>query len=404
MPKKLLLADDSITIQKVVGITFAQEDFDITYVDNGVDAIKKAEEIQPDVILADIVMPQKTGYDVCESVKNNPSLKHIPVLLLAGTFETFDVNRGKMVGADDYIIKPFESQALIDKVNSLLTGGAAAPTPAAEVAEPAPTPPAAPEPPSAPEIPTVDVPEVPDIADIAASPVDVAIDAPDIPDIGASATVDETTQSAANEPAADTAFDIDSFVSEPPAAAPPPAMDPEPTEAAAVAPADITEAAPISEGIELASAADMMMDTPPSETETSADVGGDLPPLPEIDQFGLGGFDDAASPAADLTAGSDSLSTADDFTANGGGDEVDLPDLPPLPDEGMLEADQAPAVEAAPVSAAPPAVQIDEAEVKRIVEEQVRGVVEKVAWEVIPELAERLIKAEIQRLSDEPGA
>ena len=125
MPKKLLLADDSITIQKVVGITFAQEDFDITYVDNGVDAIHKAQELKPDIVLADIVMPQKTGYDVCEAIKQDPSLKHIPVLLLAGTFETFDVNRGKLVGANDYIIKPFESQALIDKVNSLMSGEAA---------------------------------------------------------------------------------------------------------------------------------------------------------------------------------------------------------------------------------------------------------------------------------------
>jgi DNA-binding response OmpR family regulator len=117
--KSRLLGTLGIPSQKI--ITFAQEDFDITYVDNGVDAINKAQTIKPDIVLADIVMPQKNGYDVCEAIKKNADLKHIPVLLLAGTFETFDVNRGKLVGADDYIIKPFESQALIDKVDKILT-------------------------------------------------------------------------------------------------------------------------------------------------------------------------------------------------------------------------------------------------------------------------------------------
>ncbi|RME24714.1 MAG: response regulator, partial [Deltaproteobacteria bacterium] len=115
MPKSLLLADDSITIQRVVGITFANEDYTITTVDNGDDAIAKAKEIKPDIILADVVMPKKTGYEVCQAVKQDPELKHIPVLLLAGHFEAFDENRAKEVGADGHITKPFESQALIDK-------------------------------------------------------------------------------------------------------------------------------------------------------------------------------------------------------------------------------------------------------------------------------------------------
>ena len=85
MPKNLLLADDSITIQKVVGITFANEDFKVTSVDNGDDAIAKARELRPDVILADVVMPKKNGYEVCEAVKGDPALQGIPVLLLAGT-------------------------------------------------------------------------------------------------------------------------------------------------------------------------------------------------------------------------------------------------------------------------------------------------------------------------------
>src|SRR6185369_951046 len=113
MPKNLLLADDSITIQKVVGITFAGEDFRVTTVDNGEDAIVRARELKPDVILADVVMPRKNGYEVCQVVKSDPALQHIPVLLLAGTFEAFDERRAQSVRADGHIAKPFESQALI---------------------------------------------------------------------------------------------------------------------------------------------------------------------------------------------------------------------------------------------------------------------------------------------------
>ena len=119
MAKKLLLADDSITIQKVVAITFANEDYQITSVDNGEDAVNKARELRPDVILADVVMPRRNGYEVCEAIKGDPSLRHIPVLLLAGTFEAFDEGRARAASADGHIQKPFESQALIDRVNLL---------------------------------------------------------------------------------------------------------------------------------------------------------------------------------------------------------------------------------------------------------------------------------------------
>jgi CheY-like chemotaxis protein len=120
MPKQILLADDSITIQKVIALTFAGEDYKITAVDNGVDALAKAREVRPDIILADVVMPQKNGYEVSAEIKSDPELKNIPVLLLAGTFEPFDEDEAKRVSADGFIIKPFESQALIQKVKDLI--------------------------------------------------------------------------------------------------------------------------------------------------------------------------------------------------------------------------------------------------------------------------------------------
>ncbi|MCC6807428.1 MAG: response regulator [Deltaproteobacteria bacterium] len=120
MPKSLLLADDSITIQKVVQITFASEDFQITSCDNGDAALDKIRAVKPHIVLADVVMPGKNGYDLCQTIKGDAGLKGTPVILLAGTFEPFDPERAKAVGADDYIVKPFETQALIDKVKRLV--------------------------------------------------------------------------------------------------------------------------------------------------------------------------------------------------------------------------------------------------------------------------------------------
>ncbi|NRD64234.1 response regulator, partial [Corallococcus exiguus] len=120
MPKNLLIADDSLTIRKVIGMIFATEDFQVTAVDNGLDAISRTRELRPDVVLADVMMPGKSGYEVCEALKGDPSTQAIPVLLLAGTFEAFDENRAKAARADDHITKPFESQILLDKVKALV--------------------------------------------------------------------------------------------------------------------------------------------------------------------------------------------------------------------------------------------------------------------------------------------
>lgn len=119
MTKKILLADDSITIQKVVRITLADGDYNLITVDNGTEAVERARKESPDLVLADVVMPGKDGYQVCEEIKKDPVLSGIPVILLAGSFEGFDEIKGADVGADGYIIKPFESQALISKVEEM---------------------------------------------------------------------------------------------------------------------------------------------------------------------------------------------------------------------------------------------------------------------------------------------
>jgi len=120
MAKKILLADDSITIQKVVRITLADGDYNLIAVDNGNEALERIRAEKPDLVLLDVVMPGKDGYQVCEEIKKDPELAHIPVILLAGSFEGFDEIKGAGIGADGYIIKPFESQALISKVEEML--------------------------------------------------------------------------------------------------------------------------------------------------------------------------------------------------------------------------------------------------------------------------------------------
>ena len=121
MSRKLLLADDSITIQKVVELVLSEEDFHIKAVSNGNDALSQVEVFNPDVVLADIEMPGMNGYQLCDKIKKNRATAHISVLLLAGAFEPLDEELAKNVGADDYIVKPFESQELISKINAVLT-------------------------------------------------------------------------------------------------------------------------------------------------------------------------------------------------------------------------------------------------------------------------------------------
>lgn len=138
MPKRILLADDSVTIQKVISITFSSEDFDIEIVGDGESAIRKAKELKPDLVMADVAMPGKDGYQVCTEIKSDPELSGTPVMLLAGTFEPLDAEKAKGAGADEHIIKPFESQELLDKVNALVSRPAAPSAetePAAEVPE-----------------------------------------------------------------------------------------------------------------------------------------------------------------------------------------------------------------------------------------------------------------------------
>jgi len=118
MSKSILLADDSATIRKVVELTFGESGFHVEAVGSGREALERLDVLRPDVVLADVVMPAPTGYEICRHIK--ASDRPVPVLLLAGTFEAFDHDEARECGADGCLLKPFEGRTLVDRVNSLL--------------------------------------------------------------------------------------------------------------------------------------------------------------------------------------------------------------------------------------------------------------------------------------------
>ena len=122
MPHKLLLADDSVTIQRVIELTFAGEDVEVIAVGDGQKAIDRIGTDRPDIVLTDIGMPERNGYEVAEFVKTHPDLKHIPVVLLTGAFESVDEARVRAIGCDGWLVKPFEPQLVINRVRDLLQG------------------------------------------------------------------------------------------------------------------------------------------------------------------------------------------------------------------------------------------------------------------------------------------
>ena len=120
MPK-ILVADDNTNIQKMVSLAFSERGIDVISVGNGEAAVRRLPELIPDLVLADIFMPVRNGYEVCEYVKNDPRFSHIPVILLVGAFDPLDEKEARRVGADGVLKKPFvPPDPLIAMVTSVL--------------------------------------------------------------------------------------------------------------------------------------------------------------------------------------------------------------------------------------------------------------------------------------------
>lgn len=138
MPVTILVAEDSVTMRRIVEMTFAGEkEARVVTVDSGNAALQKASELRPDVLIADASMAGMDGYEIARAIKSDSGLANTAVILMASQKHPYDDGRGKSCGVDDHIIKPFDTQHMIDRVQQVLgkpraqaTGGAPMPKPA----------------------------------------------------------------------------------------------------------------------------------------------------------------------------------------------------------------------------------------------------------------------------------
>jgi CheY-like chemotaxis protein len=410
MGSKVLLADDSVTIQKVVGIIFANEGYELTVVDNGDAAVRKAAEIKPDVILVDALMPGKNGYEVCREVRQNPAIAHTGILLMTGAFEVVDEEKNRQSGADEFITKPFESQTLIEATNRMIALSAQ------RASAPAPAAPAMPEPQAAPVVPPVAAPAAPapSIDDVWATGFDMepaaepapepVFDAPPASEAPAVATVKVTSDEdlwgafdmdAVEAPAAATPSplpvqaapvdDVFSFETETPAAVQAPAEDEFVLEDLAT---EEPEPAPdaVSSGFEPVGEEEISFSdfepAPTQKVETAQ--------VPLEEDFSSISFDEEpAAPAA--VPAPPPVQPAPVIP------EPVMAAPPVMPEPAVAAPPAAPVYTPLPETAAPQA-SLDESQLRELLSKVSRDVIERIVWEVVPDLAESIIKDEIRKL------
>ena len=120
MSKKIILADGSYTIRRIVELSFeGEDDFELISIDNGAELKEKLGEISPHVVIVDVNLPDVSGYEICEYINGNDELKNIRVILLKGSFEPIDENRIAKLKYDEIIQKPFESNSFIETVKKI---------------------------------------------------------------------------------------------------------------------------------------------------------------------------------------------------------------------------------------------------------------------------------------------
>jgi CheY-like chemotaxis protein len=133
MAKRILIADDSVTIQKAFAMTFAGEDVIVTAARSVDEGLALARQARPDLIVADGAMPGRTGYDLCSQVRADAALRGVPVYILASSQHPYDEARGQGAGADGHLLKPWDTTAFIGKVYAAAAGTSAQPAAPARV-------------------------------------------------------------------------------------------------------------------------------------------------------------------------------------------------------------------------------------------------------------------------------
>ncbi len=117
---RILVAEDERDIRELIAFTLQFAGFDVELAINGIEAVEKAQQIVPDLILMDVRMPRMTGYQACEALKQNPFTQNIPVIFLSAKGQESEIQEGLQVGAMEYILKPFSPDELTSQVNRIL--------------------------------------------------------------------------------------------------------------------------------------------------------------------------------------------------------------------------------------------------------------------------------------------
>ncbi|HVK31337.1 MAG TPA: response regulator [Burkholderiaceae bacterium] len=119
---KVLVIDDSNTIRRSAEIFLAQGGHQVVLAEDGFDALAKVNDHAPELIFCDILMPRLDGYQTCAIIKRNPKFAHVPVIMLSSKDGLFDKARGRMVGSEDYLTKPFTKEQLLRAVQQFRRG------------------------------------------------------------------------------------------------------------------------------------------------------------------------------------------------------------------------------------------------------------------------------------------
>jgi DNA-binding response OmpR family regulator len=118
--KKILIADDNEQIRESLASILEDEGYAMWTAKDGAEALRKAREIAPDILILDVMMPEMSGYEVCRIIKSDPDLKKTFVLMLSAKGQETEKERGKDVGADEYFVKPFSPSELVARIKNVL--------------------------------------------------------------------------------------------------------------------------------------------------------------------------------------------------------------------------------------------------------------------------------------------
>ena len=120
MAKKILIADDEPNIVTALEFLLARGGYEVLIARDGEEALKTLESARPDLVLLDVMMPVKSGYEICKRIRERPEWAHIKVVMLSAKGRDAEVNKGMAVGADLYVTKPFSTRELMEQIRGLL--------------------------------------------------------------------------------------------------------------------------------------------------------------------------------------------------------------------------------------------------------------------------------------------